>query len=229
MHAMIAISLLVEGGAVLSGFIFIFTGSEGIAVARAVSYGICAALVSVGVISFLSDRGVSLQQVWNWPAGAASRVAVGESWWRGDGSRKDLLLRLLPVGITGGLLLGLFALGYVEVLRHIPASAEMIRKSQELLAKIPGWRISYIVMGVVFAPFAEEYLFRGLLFRALDREWGGWRAMVGSAAFFAIYHHPLSWLPVALLGITNALLFKKSGRLAPAVILHMVYNAVVLT
>jgi membrane protease YdiL (CAAX protease family) len=52
--------------------------------------------------------------------------------------------------------------------------------------------------------------------------------VVGSAAFFAIYHGPLSWLPVALLGIANALLFKKTGRLAPAVLLHMVYNAVVV-
>jgi len=51
---------------------------------------------------------------------------------------------------------------------------------------------------------------------------------VGSAAFFAIYHPPLSWVAGCLVGIANALLFKKSGRLAPAVILHMVYNAVVL-
>ena len=77
-------------------------------------------------------------------------------------------------------------------------------------------------------PFAEEYLFRGLLYRALDREWGGWRAILASAAFFAVYHPPLAWVPVALLGATNALLFKKTGRLAPAVLLHMVYNAVVL-
>lgn len=52
--------------------------------------------------------------------------------------------------------------------------------------------------------------------------------MVGSAAFFAIYHPALSWPPVALLGVINALLFKKTGRLAPGVVLHMVYNAVVL-
>lgn len=97
------------------------------------------------------------------------------------------------------------------------------------MAGIPNLRVSYAVMAVVFAPLAEEYLFRGLLFRALDREWGGWRAVVGSAAFFAIYHPPLSWLPVALLGVANALLFKKTGRLAPAVILHMVYNAVLQT
>jgi membrane protease YdiL (CAAX protease family) len=96
------------------------------------------------------------------------------------------------------------------------------------MASIPYFHLWYAIMAVGFAPFAEEYLFRGLLFRALDREWGGWRAVVGSAAFFAIYHPPMSWLPVGLLGVANALLFKKTHRLAPSVLLHMVYNAVVL-
>jgi membrane protease YdiL (CAAX protease family) len=68
-----------------------------------------------------------------------------------------------------------------------------------------------------------------LLYRALDREWGGWRAIFGSAAFFAVYHPTLSWLPVGLVGIVNAVLFKKTGRLAPAVVLHVIYNAVVLS
>jgi len=93
---------------------------------------------------------------------------------------------------------------------------------------VPHLRASYFIMAVLFAPIAEEYLFRGLLYRALEREWRGWRAVAGSAAFFAIYHPVLSWLPVGLLGITNALVFKKTGRLAPAVLLHTVYNAVVL-
>jgi membrane protease YdiL (CAAX protease family) len=89
-------------------------------------------------------------------------------------------------------------------------------------------REALIVMSVVVAPVAEEFLFRGLLYRALDREWGGWRAVLGSAAFFAAYHPAMSWLPVGLLGATNALLFKRTGRLAPAVVLHMTYNAIVV-
>jgi membrane protease YdiL (CAAX protease family) len=132
------------------------------------------------------------------------------------------------MGAAGGLVLGLFALGYIAILHHFPLTAEMIDKSRELMAK-PAMHIAYAIAAVGFAPFAEEYLFRGLLFRALDREWGGWHAVLGSAAFFAIYHQPLSWLPVGLLGVANALLFKKTGRLAPAVVLHMVYNAVVLS
>ena len=215
MHAMVSISILVELGAVLTGLLSIATGRENIAVAQAVGYGISAVIVSTGVSTFLGNRGVVHQDVWNWPPA-------------GEGLRKRAVPVLLLVGAIGGMALGLFAIGYTAVLLRIPASAEIIRRSQEQMGSIPGLRIAYAVMAVGFAPFAEEYLFRGLLFRALDREWGGWRAVVGSAAFFAIYHPPLSWLPVGLLGIANALLFKKTGRLVPAVILHMVYNAVVL-
>ncbi len=224
MHAMIAISILVEGGAVLTGFVLVIAGRENIAVAQAISYGICAVIVSVGTQMFLSDRGVLPQDVWRWGPDAQQAPA----WWRLDCIRNGKFLSLLLLGAAGGLTLGLLAHGYIAALQHIPATAEIIRKAQEQMAKIPDLKVSYAVMAIGFAPFAEEYLFRGLLFRALDREWGGWQAVAGSAAFFAIYHPALSWPPVALLGIVNALIFKKTGRLAPAVVLHMIYNAVVL-
>jgi membrane protease YdiL (CAAX protease family) len=193
-----------------------------------VIYGLCAVIVSLGLTRFLGNRGVPPREVWCWQNGPSDGRQT-KRWWCGDGSRKKAFLLALLAGVGGGLVLGLFALGYLALLRHLPFTAEMMRTTDEHLAKIPGLRISYAVMAVVFAPFAEEYLFRGLLYRALDREWGGWRAVLGSAAFFAIYHQPLSWLPVGLLGAANALLFKKTGRLAPAVVLHMVYNAVVVS
>lgn len=226
MHAMIAISILVEGGAVLTGFIFIFTGAENIAIAQAISYGICAVLVSIGTAIFLKNRGVEAKDVWNWRAetAPASNPASGSG---AIVTTRAGIVGLLLLGAAGGLTLGLVAQGYVALLHHIPSIAEILRKSEEAMAKISGLRISYAVMAVAFAPFAEEYLFRGLLFRGLDREWGGWRAIVGSAAFFAIYHQPLAWPPVFMLGMVNAFLFKKTGRLEPAVILHLVYNAFV--
>jgi membrane protease YdiL (CAAX protease family) len=96
------------------------------------------------------------------------------------------------------------------------------------MAAVPHFHIWYAVMAVGAAPFAEEFLFRGLLFRSLDCEWSGWRAVAGSALFFAVYHPVFAWLPVALLGAAGALLFKRTGKLAAAVALHMAYNAVVL-
>jgi hypothetical protein len=44
--------------------------------------------------------------------------------------------------------------------------------------------------------------------RALDCEWGGWRAIIGAAAFFAVYQPTLSWAPVAVLGALKAMLDK---------------------
>jgi len=226
MHAMIAISILVEGGAVLTGIAMGVAGVQYVAVAQAVSYAICAVVVSICMSSFLSSRGVPAKSIWFWPE-AGDAQAESKPWWSGNGLGRVSSFQALVVGGAAGAALGLFALGYLAVLHHVPVTAEMIDKARDAMAKVPGLRISYAVMAVGFAPFAEEYLFRGLLFRALDREWGGWHAILGSAAFFAIYHQPLSWLPVGLLGVANALLFKKTGRLAPAVLLHMIYNAVV--
>jgi membrane protease YdiL (CAAX protease family) len=138
--------------------------------------------------------------------------------------------RILPslgLGAIAGAALGLFCRGYVAVLHNFSFAAQVIDKSRLQMAD-PAWHISYAIAAVAFAPFAEEYLFRGLLYRALDREWGGWRAIIGSAAFFAIYHPPLAWLPVGLVGVANALIFKKTRSLFPAVVLHMIYNSVVL-
>jgi membrane protease YdiL (CAAX protease family) len=218
MHAMIAISVLVEGGAVLTGLFLAIAGRENVAIAQAMSYAVCALAVSIATWTFLSNRGVSSRDVWRW------REANGDA--HAGFSRASLEAAVL--GMSGGLMLGVVALGYRLLLQEIPATAEIIRRSQEQMSAIPHLRISYLVMAVVFAPFAEEYLFRGLLYRALDREWEGWRAVVGSAAFFAVYHQPLSWPMVFLVGATNALLFKKTGRLFPAVMLHMIYNALVL-
>ena len=215
MHAMISISVLVECGAILTGILLVIAGAENLAIAQAVAYAICSVAVSLGVISFLGKRNVSLRDVIHWRS-PANRLSVPH------------LLPALMLAVAGGIILGLGAHGYLTALKHIPAMAEVLRKSQEAMARLYGLRISYAIMAVAFAPFAEEYLFRGLLFRALDREWGGWRAVIGSAAFFAVYHPAISWPPVFLLGVCNALIFKKSDRLAPAILLHMVYNAVVL-
>jgi membrane protease YdiL (CAAX protease family) len=214
MHAMIAISILVECGTMFTAIPLAFFGRDTIAVARAVSYGVWAAIIAGAVSRFLARRGVRQAEIWYWAPAISGRFYVAAS---------------LTIGAGLGLGLSLFALLYLAVLRHIPQAADILRQSQDSIAAIPHMRLGLFIMAVLIAPFAEEFLFRGLLYRALDREWGGWRAVAGSAAFFAMYHPFLSWLPVGLLGAANALVFKRTGRLAAAVALHMVYNAVVLS
>jgi len=220
MHAMIAISILVEGGAVLTGIALAIFGPGTIAVVQSVAYCICAVVVSIVLSGFLANRDVPARSVWFWQDASANESEL-KSWW------SELSPSSLLIGAAGGVALGLFAHGYLAVMHLFPFAAQLIDKSRVQMSD-PALRISYTVAAVAFAPFAEEYLFRGLLYRALDREWGGWHAVIGAAAFFAIYHQPLSWVPVGLVGVANALIFKKTGRLAPAVLLHMVYNAIVL-
>jgi membrane protease YdiL (CAAX protease family) len=229
MHAMISISVLIEIGAIVTGILSAIFGHDNVAIAQALSYGICAVVVMFFVSNFLDERGVKPSEVWHWRAGPLADDAEPESWWRAFGFAEPKFLLWLLAGTGSGAALGLFGRGYMALLAHLPWTAELIRKSQEQMAQVPYLHLSYAVMAVLFAPFAEEYLFRGLLFRALDREWGGWAAVLGSAAFFAIYHQPLAWLPVGLLGVANALIFKRSRSLLPAILLHMAYNAVIVS
>ncbi len=246
---MICISILVEVGAIVTGILTIPLGRDNVGIALAISYGICAVIVCFGASTFLKNRGVYPRDVWNWTARPTAQFTpnpftanslsvlltpelpnpnLTAPAWRAFGLTHRTLYAGLACGTGLGLALASFARGYLAVLARLPYTAEIIHKSREQMASNPTLKLSYFITAVFFAPFAEEYLFRGLLFRALDREWGGWRAVLGAAAFFAIYHPPLAWIPVGLVGAANCLLFKRTRSLAPAVLLHMVYNAIVL-
>lgn len=229
MHAMVAISAFIEGSSIVTGvFIFLFAqigGKELLPIAHAITLGVVAIIVWLVTSEFLRGRGVKHRDVWSWHRPEAFTKWW---WWSGEGKYDARFVVALIVGGIAGLVLGLLATGYVWVFSNIGPFTDAFRGAGEQAKNVPNAWTSLFIIGVFFAPFAKEYLFRGLLFRALDREWGGWSAVFGSAAFFAIYHPPASWLPVGILGVAAALVFKKTGRLTPAVVLHMVYNALVI-
>jgi membrane protease YdiL (CAAX protease family) len=82
---------------------------------------------------------------------------------------------------------------------------------------------------VVAAPFCEEFIFRGLIHRGLRRSFGVWPAVLASAAIFAVVHQPLSVIPVFGLGVATAICFERSGLLVAPIVVHMVYNAIILS
>jgi membrane protease YdiL (CAAX protease family) len=228
MHAMIGISVLVELGAVITGGLLVFFSRDQVAIAHAAIYGLCAATISICMAWFLRRRQVWQADIWNWRDDDATPVWSRPAWWDIARPGRLPLPAAMAVGAALGITIGGVGLGYVALVKTLPDVANQVQQGLDLMKSVPHLRQSLFVMAVLIAPFAEEFLFRGLLYRALDREWGGWRAVLGSAAFFAAYHPLLSWAPVFLVGAVNAVLFKKTGRLAPAVVVHMVYNAIVL-
>lgn len=212
LHAMIAIAAMIEGIALISGIAFAIGGNEWFWPARTMAYGVVGLIAWIVMTTFLDNRGVSGSMVRNW----------GEN----QGRRRRTIAG--GVAILAGCGLGALAHLYTLGLQDWPLTREYMLQITQANADMTESKIWMGLLAVGLAPFAEEYFFRGLLYRALDREWGGWRAMVGSAAYFALYHPPISWLPVFALGFANAWLFRKSGSLIPCVLFHMAYNAMVV-
>ncbi|MEB3266477.1 MAG: type II CAAX endopeptidase family protein [Cyanobacteriota bacterium] len=83
----------------------------------------------------------------------------------------------------------------------------------------------FALTAVVLAPLFEETLFRGVLLPVVGRRWGGGRAVLISAAVFAMAHLSVGeFIPLLVLGLGLGWLRWRSGRLAPCVLLHALWN-----
>lgn len=82
-------------------------------------------------------------------------------------------------------------------------------------------------IGVVLVPFAEEVLFRGVLFAALRRTCGVTSAVVLSSMIFGLMHMP-GWQMPFVLGLLLAWLYHRTGSLWAPVIAHMMVNVAAL-
>jgi membrane protease YdiL (CAAX protease family) len=86
------------------------------------------------------------------------------------------------------------------------------------------------VFAVLLGPLFEEIIFRGFLFRPLERSLGGVAAIVITSAIFAAPHgaqYGWAWQILVLLfaaGASFGFVRWKSGSLWPAIVMHMAYN-----
>ena len=85
--------------------------------------------------------------------------------------------------------------------------------------------IIIFVAAVIFAGFAEEMFFRGLLQRALEHYRDPALAIVFTSALFASIHlNPWSALQILFLGLALGYMAWKSNSIFPAIILHAINN-----
>jgi len=83
----------------------------------------------------------------------------------------------------------------------------------------------FAVTAIVLAPLFEETLFRGVLLPVIGQRYGGFWAVVVSALVFGIAHLSLGELPaLVVLGLGLGWLRLHSGRLAPSVVMHGLWN-----
>lgn len=213
LSSVIAIVGLMEFGAVLSIVLTLFLGPGAAVVARVMGYGIAAVLVSVTVWRWHAGRGVTLRDI----------LCIGED--------APFMPFVACVGAAVlGIALGAVALGYQHLLSTLPwpELQEQIESSRKFLAESPGARQAYAIMAIGIAPWDEEFIFRGLMFRAMLPQWGWLRAVIASSACFAVLHPVTAWPMVFALGVINAIVFMRTRTLLPCILLHLCYNAIVI-
>ena len=100
----------------------------------------------------------------------------------------------------------------------------------ERLLNTPEAIAIFAVFGIAFAPFLEELMFRGFLFRVLEELASGSIAVRVTAVVFALVHVPQLWgswagmLVIFAVGYLLSVLRQRTGSLIPSVIVHTAYN-----
>ena len=159
-------------------------------------------------------------------AGAALAAAIGRRGFRALGVRR-VSGRWLLVGL--GLGLGAMLVNRVVVLLYVWATGDASNPQAGFAETADGTLLQFalmVLLGGLLVPFAEELLFRGVLYGWL-RRWGVVAATAVSAVVFGLFHlAPVLLVPTVLIGVVNALLYERSGSIWPAVVAHAANNIV---
>jgi uncharacterized protein len=135
-------------------------------------------------------------------------------------SRRWLLIGV-GAGVVAFVLKSLAILGWIQIAGD---SANI----QAVYAKGGSGGLLSLILSTVFlgllTPLGEELLFRGVIANALLRH-GSVFGVVSSTLIFALAHGVNTVFPAALVvGLIAAEIFRRSGSVWPAVIVHVVVN-----
>jgi membrane protease YdiL (CAAX protease family) len=224
LSAVLAILGMQELGIFLSIPVLVVMHGENAMLATTIGYAVAAATVCFAVWRYHLGQGVLLSDIVFMRASTQShRASATLSTLTGH------VLALLLAFSFAGLAHFYQQFLHSELLRALwPSAAETIAASDKSLRESPTILLAYAVLAVFVAPWAEEFLFRGLMFRAMRSQWRFWPALLASTTFFMVLHPMLSWPLVFMLGATNAWLFTRTKSLLPCVLLHFVYNGIVV-
>ena len=137
--------------------------------------------------------------------------------------------------IVGGVLVALagsiaFGLLFKAIGLEVEEQAAVVKIVED--ARTGGSILPAVVLCIsatLFAPLAEEWLFRGLLYRRIRTGAGPALAYIVSAiAFAAIHDNPAGFAVYLWLGLVFAATLQLTGRLAAAMAVHLGNNAFVL-
>ncbi|MDD5791943.1 MAG: CPBP family intramembrane metalloprotease [Erysipelotrichaceae bacterium] len=82
----------------------------------------------------------------------------------------------------------------------------------------------YLLMFVILSPFLEEYAFRGILLKTLDR-YGKRFGIIATSIIYALAHHSfIDMIPAFFMSSMLCLIVESYKSLQPTVFIHMLFN-----
>lgn len=102
----------------------------------------------------------------------------------------------------------------------------------ERLLSTPESIAVFAIFGIAVAPFLEEVLFRGFLFRVIERTASVGAAVRVTALLFGLLHVPQLWgswagmLLILAVGFVLSTLRARTGSIIPTLIVHTAYNGI---
>lgn len=120
------------------------------------------------------------------------------------------------------------ALGLIEMSGFFQSAFDTFSQTTSIITQ-GSFFSSVLVVGII-VPFAEEFLFRGVIYRTLNRNLSIPLSIIIQALLFGVFHGNLIQGTYAtLLGIIFGYITYKCNSLWPAYIAHMTNNLVALT
>ena len=90
--------------------------------------------------------------------------------------------------------------------------------------------VAFAAMTCFVAPLAEEFFFRGFLFRVLHERIGALAGVVITGVAFGLVHLPsgdwIGTIILSLFGMTLCVLFLRTSSLLPCIMLHAFHNSI---
>lgn len=123
----------------------------------------------------------------------------------------------------------LFAMG--TALAHF-AGAEKETLLEQVINSSLAARYSIAFLAVFTAPFIEEFVYRGVLFAAVQKLAGSITAGLLTLGLFTLIHVPQYWpnvgvlAAIGFLSVALTIVRAKTGRLLPCIVIHFVFNGI---
>jgi len=138
--------------------------------------------------------------------------------------------RLLALALLGLISVPLFEAGYSKLVEWITHNPFPVQNTLPLIQEALSTNPIGVVVSIVFlVPMAEEVLFRGLLFGALQKWLSARSTILVTAALFALVHMQATYIiPLFWVGLLCGWTRHKSGSLGIPMMIHVLNNGISL-